>query len=87
MPAKNPAPFSAYPRDLLAQARLQASDERLLNCLERLACDNPATFTRRLGLTLHYPVLDSHTLLASSPRFDKVSLAACLKRECLKFGR
>ena len=81
MPAKNPAPFSAYPRDLLAQARLQASDERLLNCLERLACDNPATFTRRLGLTLHYPVLDSHTLLASSPRFDKVSLAACLKRE------
>ncbi|MCI1041236.1 GspE/PulE family protein [Pseudomonas putida] len=81
MPARNPAPFSAYPRDLLAQARLQASDERLLNCLERLACDNPATFTRRLGLTLHYPVLDSHTLLASSPRFDKVSLAACLKRE------
>ncbi len=64
MPAKNPAPLSAYPRDLLAQARLQASDERLLNCLERLACDNPATFTRRLGLTLHYPVLDSHTLLA-----------------------
>ncbi|MFK3817898.1 GspE/PulE family protein [Pseudomonas sp. NPDC089407] len=73
--------LQAYPRDLLAQARLQASDERLLNCLERLACDTPATFTQRLALTLHYPVLDSHTLLASSPRFDKVSLAMCLKRE------
>lgn len=75
------AAVSAYPRDLLAQARLQASDERLLNCLERLACDTPDTFTRRLGLTLYYPVLDSHTLLASTPRFDKVSLAQCLKRE------
>jgi len=73
--------LQAYPRDLLAQARLQASDERLLNCLERLACDTPATFTQRLGLTLHYPVLGSHTLLASTPRFDKVSLAICLKRE------
>ncbi|MBK4995785.1 type II/IV secretion system protein [Pseudomonas sp. S37] len=83
-PAKGPEQekqFQAYPRDLLAQARLQATEERLLNCLERLACDTPATFTKRLGLTLHYPVLDSHTLLASSPRFDKVSLAMCLKRE------
>ena len=79
-----PAPVNqcqTYPRELLAQARLQATDERLLNCLERLACDTPATFTQRLGLTLHYPVLDSHTLLASTPRFDKVSLAVCLKRE------
>ncbi len=81
MPEAFDATVSAYPRDLLAQARLQASDERLLSCLERLACDTPDTFIQRLGLTLHYPVLASHTLLASSPRFDKVSLAACLKRE------
>jgi len=84
LPAIGPAQakqFQAYPRDLLTQARLQASDERLLNCLERLACDTPDTFTRRLGLTLHYPVLDSHTLLHSNPRFDRVSLAVCLKRE------
>jgi len=66
MPQARDATVSAYPRDLLAQARLQASDERLLNCLERLACDTPATFTQRLGLTLHYPVLDSHSLLAST---------------------
>ncbi|MFK0310211.1 GspE/PulE family protein [Pseudomonas sp. NPDC090233] len=72
---------SAYPRDLLAQARLQASDERLLNCLERLSCDTPDTFVRRLATTLHYPVLDSQALLASTPRFDQVSLAQCLKRE------
>ncbi|MGN8247966.1 GspE/PulE family protein [Pseudomonas sp. SMV7] len=80
-PASSRAPCPAYPRDLLAQARLQSSDERLLTRLEQLACDTPDTFTRRLGLTLHYPVLDSHTLLASTPRFDKVSLAVCLKRE------
>lgn len=67
MPQALDATVSAYPRDLLAQARLQSSDERLLNCLERLACDSPDTFTRRLGLTLHYPVLDSHSLLASTP--------------------
>ncbi|MFJ4156757.1 GspE/PulE family protein [Pseudomonas sp. NPDC089752] len=72
---------SAYPRDLLAQARLQASDERLLNCLERLSCDTPDTFVRRLATTLHYPVLDSQALLASTPRFDQVSLAQCLRRE------
>jgi len=72
---------TAYPRELLAQARLQASDERLLNCLERLACNTPDTFVRRLGITLHYPVLGSQALLASTPRFDKVSLAQCLKRE------
>ncbi|CAM3374674.1 GspE/PulE family protein [Pseudomonas plecoglossicida] len=70
-----------FPRELLAQARLQASDERLLNCLERLAAETPDTFLRRLGLTLHYPVLDSQSLLAATPRFDKVSLAQCLKRE------
>ncbi|MFJ4052541.1 GspE/PulE family protein [Pseudomonas sp. NPDC089743] len=79
--AVQPLPISGYPRDLLAQARLQAGDERLLNCLERLACDTPDTFIRRLGSTLHYPVLDSQRLLASSPRFDKISLAQCLKRE------
>lgn len=36
-----PEALCAYPRDLLAQARLQATDERLLDCLERLACDTP----------------------------------------------
>ncbi|RAS24980.1 MULTISPECIES: GspE/PulE family protein [unclassified Pseudomonas] len=72
---------SAYPRDLLAQARLQAGDERLLNCLERLANETPDCFIQRLGLTLHYPVLQTQALLASTPRFDKVSLAQCLKRE------
>lgn len=72
---------SAYPRDLLAQARLQAGDERLLNCLERLANETPDCFIRRLGLTLHYPVLQTQALLASTPRFDKVNLAQCLKRE------
>ncbi|WP_236192647.1 MULTISPECIES: GspE/PulE family protein [Pseudomonas] len=73
--------YSAYPRDLLAQARLQAGDERLLNCLERLANDTPDRFIQRLGLTLHYPVLATQLLLASTARFDTVSLAQCLKHE------
>lgn len=80
-------PVSSYPRDLMAQARLQASGERLLNCLERLACDTPETFIRRLGSTLHYPVLDSQSLLASTARFDKISLAQCLKREFVLIER
>lgn len=86
-PLQPAQPLCAYPRDLLAQARLQAGDERLLNCLERLANDTPGTFTHRLGITLHYPVLHSQALLASSPRFDKVSLAQCLKREFVLIER
>ncbi|MFJ4345180.1 GspE/PulE family protein [Pseudomonas sp. NPDC089401] len=78
--SQDPRPV-AYPRELLAQARLQAGDERLLDCLQRLACDLPDTFTRRLAATLHYPALDTQALLAGTPRFDKVSLAQCLKRE------
>ncbi|HGY9626139.1 TPA: GspE/PulE family protein [Pseudomonas putida] len=79
--AANPIPATGYSRELLAQARLQVGDERLLDCLARLACDEPATFTRRLGATLHYPVLDSQALLASTPLFERASLALCLKRE------
>lgn len=79
--AAHPIPATGYSRELLAQARLQAGDERLLDCLARLACDEPATFVRRLGVTLHYPVLDSQALLTSTPLFERASLALCLKRE------
>ncbi|MBF8742490.1 GspE/PulE family protein [Pseudomonas guariconensis] len=79
--AAQPIPATGYSRELLAQARLQAGDERLLDCLARLACDEPATFVRRLGATLHYPVLDSQALLTSTPLFERASLALCLKRE------
>ncbi|MFV3381161.1 GspE/PulE family protein [Pseudomonas sp. NY15354] len=81
LPANDAPRICAYPRELLAQARLQAGDERLLSCLARLACDDAATFTQRLGATLHYPVLDSQALFASTPLFEQVSLAQCLKRE------
>ncbi|MBF8723488.1 GspE/PulE family protein [Pseudomonas guariconensis] len=79
--AAHPIPATGYSRELLAQARLQAGDERLLDCLARLACDEPATFVRRLGATLRYPVLDSQALLTSTPLFERASLALCLKRE------
>ncbi|TLP65352.1 MULTISPECIES: GspE/PulE family protein [Pseudomonas] len=70
-----------YPRELLAQARLQAGEERLLACLERLSCDSPGVFTQRLASTLRYPLLDTQALFASTPAFAHVSLAQCLKRE------
>ncbi|MBA1203273.1 type II/IV secretion system protein [Pseudomonas capeferrum] len=70
-----------YPRELLAQARGQAGSERLLACLERLSGDGADIFAQRLGITLHYPVLDSQTLFASRPLFERISLAQCLKRE------
>lgn len=69
------------PRDLLAQARAQAGEERLLACLERLSGDTPITFTQRLATTLHYPVLATQALFACVPAFERVSLAQCLKRE------
>lgn len=75
------APLPGYPRELLAQARSQAGDERLLNCLERLSGDSADVFAQRLGITLHYPVLDSQSLFASNPLFERISLAQCLKRE------
>ncbi|MHC6225778.1 GspE/PulE family protein [Pseudomonas sp. X10] len=75
------APLAGYPRELLAQARAESGDERLLQCLERLSGDSAECFTRRLGITLHYPVLDSQALFATSPLFERVSLAHCLKRE------
>ncbi|WP_225933230.1 GspE/PulE family protein [Pseudomonas peradeniyensis] len=73
--------IAGYPRDLLAQARQQAGEERLLACLERLSSDTPATFTQRLAVTLHYPMLATQALFACTPAFDQVSLAQCLKRE------
>ncbi|QXI40705.1 GspE/PulE family protein [Pseudomonas xantholysinigenes] len=76
-----PANGAGYPRDLLAQARAQAGEERLLACLERLSGDTPITFTQRLATTLHYPVLATQALFACVPAFERVSLAQCLKRE------
>ena len=73
--------YLPYSRDLLAQARQQAGQERLLAFLEHLSSDTPATFTQRLATTLHYPVLATQALFACAPAFDRVSLAQCLKHE------
>ena len=77
-----PAPLG---RELLVQARASAEQnaERLLDTLQRLSNLSPADFVARLGVTLHYPVLDSQALFAATPLFDRVSLAQCLKREFL----
>ncbi|MCQ4347442.1 GspE/PulE family protein [Pseudomonas stutzeri] len=53
----------------------------MLDELEELSGAEPAVFTRRLGATLRYPVLDGAALFACAPRFERVSLAQALKRE------
>ncbi|NBA96736.1 GspE/PulE family protein [Pseudomonas sp. R5(2019)] len=69
--------------ELLAQAHTSAaaSGERVLQALDTLSALEPAAFVERLGATLHYPVLDTPSLFAATPEFDRVSLAQCLKRE------
>ncbi|MDD1012672.1 GspE/PulE family protein [Pseudomonas rubra] len=78
--ASTPAPLG---RALLAQARASAEllGERLLDTLQTLSGLEPGDFVQSLGATLHYPVLDAQALFASTPLFDRVSLAQCLKRE------
>lgn len=77
------APAAPLDRQMLAQARahVEHSGERMLDSLRTLANLPPADFVQHLGATLHYPVLDSPALFAATPRFDRVSLAQCLKRE------
>ncbi len=67
----------------LAQARARAatSGERVLDALAVLCELAPMPFIDCLGATLHYPVLDTDSLFAATPVFDRVTLAQCLKRE------
>jgi len=72
-----------FPGSLLAAARERAvaASERPIEALESLSELEPAAFTRALGATLHYPVLDASSLFKCTPEFEQVSLAQALKRE------
>ena len=75
-----PTRFSS---EQLAQARSRAGStgERMLEALGVLCELAPMPFIQCLGATLHYPVLDTDSLFQSTPVFDRVTLAQCLKRE------
>ncbi|MBO3275419.1 GspE/PulE family protein [Pseudomonas schmalbachii] len=76
-------PVPRLPATLLRSARERAESqgERTLEALEALSGMEPPAFVSSLGATLHYPVLDSETLFACAPVFDRVTLAQALKRE------
>jgi general secretion pathway protein E len=72
-----------FSSEQLAQARARAatSGERVLEALGVLCELAAMPFIQALGATLHYPVLDTDSLFAATPVFDRVTLAQCLKRE------
>ncbi|MEG2391022.1 MAG: GspE/PulE family protein, partial [Pseudomonas sp.] len=74
---------SSFSSEQLSQARARAagSGERVLDALGVLCELAPMPFIACLGATLHYPVLDTDSLFAATPVFDRVTLAQCLKRE------
>ncbi|MNF26605.1 Type II secretion system protein E [compost metagenome] len=80
LPEPTPLRFA---RAVLQQARGIAREqgERTLQSLEALSALTPREFTRCLGSTLHYPVLDSESLFATAPVFERITLAQAIKRE------
>ena len=64
-----------------ARERAAAQGRRMISELEEMAGLPPAEFLQRLGATLHYPVMEGHTLFDSTPSFGRVPLAEVLKRE------
>ncbi|WAG78395.1 GspE/PulE family protein [Metapseudomonas furukawaii] len=69
--------------ELLRAARKRSLErgQRLVDVLDELADLPPDEFARRLGATLHYPVLPFESLGRGVPLFERVPLALALKRE------
>lgn len=82
-PVADPLPIETrFEAALLARAREESTgQQRTVDTLEALAGLESAQFVRRLGATLHYPVLTCDALFACIPAFDRVPLAQALKRD------
>lgn len=65
-----------------ARAQAAARGVSLLDVLEEEIGVSPAQFIRRLGKTLHYPVLDMVELNQLVPAFDLISFHAAVQRNC-----
>ncbi|WP_280286517.1 GspE/PulE family protein [Pseudomonas sp. BN415] len=64
-----------------ARKRSVELGHRLVDALDELANLTPDAFARRLGNTLHYPVLAFEDLSRGTPGFERIPLALALKRE------
>jgi len=78
------APLGPIPALWFQEARVQsaASGRSLIDLLEERADTAPAQFVRRLGLTLHYPVLDMEELYRLTPAFELLSFPEAVHRNC-----
>ncbi|NMG75657.1 type II/IV secretion system protein [Aromatoleum diolicum] len=83
------APAARLDVALLRAARERAAVQgrRVIDELEEQAALEPGEFVRRLGATLHYPVMDGELLFASAPDFARVPLAEALKHEFVMVRR
>ncbi|MDH4585420.1 type II/IV secretion system protein [Pseudomonas sp. BN415] len=72
-----------FDTELMRAARKRSVElgHRLVDALDELANLTPDAFARRLGNTLHYPVLAFEDLSRGTPGFERIPLALALKRE------
>ncbi|MCY1202336.1 type II secretion system protein E [compost metagenome] len=72
-----------FDTELMRAARQRSAElgQRLVDALDELADLPPDLFAKRLGSTLHYPVLAFEDLSRGTPDFERISLAQALKRE------
>ncbi len=72
------------PAHLIAQAREQAvaSGRNLMDVLEEQIHLPPNQFMHRLGLSLHYPVLNMDALYDLDPAFELLSFHEAVQRNC-----
>ncbi|MDE3737311.1 GspE/PulE family protein [Pseudomonas resinovorans] len=78
-----PPELERFDTELMRAARKRSAElgHRLVDALDELANLPPDAFARRLGNTLHYPVLAFEDLSRGTPSFERIPLALALKRE------
>ncbi|MGF6694589.1 general secretion pathway protein E [Metapseudomonas resinovorans] len=78
-----PPELERFDTELMRAARKRSAElgHRLVDALDELADLTPDAFARRLGNTLHYPVLAFEDLSRGTPSFERIPLALALKRE------
>jgi len=70
-----------------ASTTAAASGRSTVNVLEDMLSEDSVMFTRRLGKTLSFPVLEMHELRSLSPAFDRVAFPDCVRRHCIATTR
>ena len=84
LPASDFSALMPLPAPWFQEARVQsaASGRSLIELLEERADMAPAQFVLRLGLTLHYPVLDMEGLYRLVPAFELLPFPEAVQRNC-----